>query len=58
MSEINLHAVSMEQAGCSYVSDKNGDVTDEIDKSKAQSGVEYGCEVPFGILPESPISFE
>lgn len=45
VSEINLHAVSVEQAGCSSVSDIHGDVTADIDKSEGQSGVEYVCEV-------------
>ncbi|XP_026109591.1 zinc finger CCHC-type and RNA-binding motif-containing protein 1-like [Carassius auratus] len=45
VSEMNVCAVSVEQAGCSSVPDKHGDVTDGIEKREAQSGVENVCEV-------------
>lgn len=45
VSEINVSAESVEQPGCSYVSAKSANVLDNIDKSEAQSSVEYVCEV-------------
>lgn len=45
VSEINVNAKSVEQPGCSYVSDKSRNVLYNIDKSEAQSSVENVCEV-------------
>lgn len=44
VSAIHLNAESVEQHGCNSVSDKSGNVIDDIDKGEAQSAVVNVCE--------------
>ncbi|KAL1268630.1 hypothetical protein QQF64_033993 [Cirrhinus molitorella] len=53
VSEVNLLAVNIEQTGCSSVSDKYGEVTDDNDKIEAQGVVEHVREVVDAIQAES-----